>query len=96
MTVTGGVCLLPRIDEADCPAFRAVLVKEGQESMLPPMYSEWLLWLAMRRRDGQSRGRVVRDIPVNTVQFSSYCDRIGMRQPTIVVLDGCIAELVRS
>lgn len=95
MNAVGEMCLLPRIDEADYSAFRAILADENSGKKLPPSYDEWLKVIAMRRREGRSCGNLVREVPINIVQFSAFCGRTGIDRPTMHTLDRFITELAR-
>jgi hypothetical protein len=89
------VCLLPRIDEADYTAFRAVLGNGNSDKALPSSYEEWLTVIAARRRGELTSGCLVREIPVNILQFSAFCERTGVERPTMGTLDRFIVESAR-
>lgn len=96
MAAVGEVFLLPRIEEADYSAFRAMLVADNEEAALPPSYADWLARVAARRRERRQSGAMVHDVPVTILHFSSYCARSGIEHPTVLTLDRYVAELSRQ
>ena len=95
MAAVGDVFLLPRIEEADYSAFRAVLAAGNREAALPASYTDWLARLAARRRERRKNGAMVREVPVTILHFSSFCAKSGIERPTVLTLDRYVAELSR-
>ena len=71
------------------------LVVVAHSCHAPASYSDWLALGAMRRRERKGSGCTVLDMPVPVLFFASYCERTGIKRPSVLTLDRCGAGLVR-